>query len=98
MAEFDYAAPAELFLGGVGRSRRAPVGYRRFSEAAQAIQYAVEQLEQSLLKSACLQIDEARYNGAAIEQLYSSAEYPLTRRGLADESEAAKPAVEGARR
>jgi hypothetical protein len=80
MAEFDYAAPAELFLGGVGRSRRAPVGYHRFSEAAQAIQFAVETLEPSLLKSACLQIDEARYGGAEIAQLYSSGEYPLARR------------------
>ena len=79
MAEFDFAAAAESFLGGVGRSRRAPVCYRRFPEAAQAIQFAVEQLGPSLLKSACLEIDEARYSGAAIEQLYSSAEYPLAR-------------------
>ena len=79
MAEFDYAAPAELYSGGPARSRRAPVGYRRFPDAAQAIRFAVETLAPMALQGACIEIDEIRYTGAEIERLYKSEDYPLER-------------------
>lgn len=79
MADFDYTVSAELFSGRVGQGRHKPVTYRRFSDAAAAIQFAMEHLDPVLLKSACLEVDEMRYTGEEIERFYASIEYPLVR-------------------
>jgi hypothetical protein len=81
MAEFDYHAAAELFPTRKRMPRRQPLGYRRFSEAAQAIRFAMEDLSPDLLVGAFLEVDEERYNSDGIRRLYESAEYPLARRG-----------------
>ena len=47
MADFDYRAPAELFAA----QRRSGLRYRRFPNAAQAIQYAVEKLPVTVLSA-----------------------------------------------
>jgi hypothetical protein len=81
MAEFDYNAEAELFATRKRIPRRQPLGYRRFTHAAQAIRFAIEDLPAELLIGAFLEVGERRYNSDAIRGLYESAAYPLARRG-----------------
>jgi hypothetical protein len=77
--EFDYDAAAELFPSRKLKSRRRPIGYRRFGHAADAIRFAIEELPPEFLLGACLEVDEERYNNQAIRRLYDSMDYPLTR-------------------
>jgi len=77
MAKFDYSAPAELFPSR-GRKTRPLVKYRRFDRAADAIQFAMEELPEPLLLGAFIVIDdEHRLGHQAIRDLYESADYPL---------------------
>jgi hypothetical protein len=80
MAEFDYSTEAELFPTRFRKSRRQPIGYRRFSRAADAIRFAMEELPPEQLVGAYLEVDEERYDGKAIRRLYESADYPMPRR------------------
>ena len=77
--EFDYDAAAELFPSRRQKSRRRPIGYRRFGHAADAIRFAIEELPAEFLLGACLEVDEERYNDQAIRVLYDSMDYPLVR-------------------
>jgi hypothetical protein len=81
MDRFDYNAPAELFPT---RSRRGsrPIGYRRFSKAAEAIRFAIEELPPAQLNGAHLEVEEERFDCDDMRRLYESAEYPLARRAL----------------
>jgi hypothetical protein len=79
MLTFDYAAPAELFPS---RNRKVPsrVKYRRFARAAEAIQFAVEELPETLFLGTYIQIDERRLGHQDIRALYDSAAYPLKKK------------------
>ncbi len=79
MAPFDFTAPAELFPSRGRGERGRPVSYKRFDTAADAIRFAIEDLEPVLLTGAILEVDEERFDGAAIRNLYASSEYPLKR-------------------
>ena len=81
MSKFDYSAPAELFPSR-NRKVKQTVKYRRFDKAAEAIQYAIEELPAPLLLGAFIEIDEARLGHKDIRDLYESAEYPLKRAAL----------------
>lgn len=81
-ARFDYNAAAELFPTRRRMPRRQPLGYKRFTQAAQAIRFAMEDLPPDRLIGAYLEVDEQRYTGDDIRRLYNSAEYPLKRRSI----------------
>jgi hypothetical protein len=80
---FDYSAEAELFPTRNRKPRRQLIGYRRFAHAADAVRFAIEELQPEFLLGAQLQVDEERYNGQGIRRLYESMDYPLVRRGVA---------------
>ncbi|MGZ3410477.1 MAG: hypothetical protein ACXWJW_03400 [Xanthobacteraceae bacterium] len=80
MPAFDYCVEAELFPTRNRKSVRQPLKYKRFTQASEAIQFAIEELPEDLLRGACLEVDEVRYDSVAIRNLYDSASYPLPRR------------------
>lgn len=80
MSNFDYTALAELYparswKGGAGR-----VTYKRFEEAAEALRFAIEELPPQALLGTYLEVEEKRFDGRQIRQLYESEDYPLPRR------------------
>jgi len=79
MAGFDYNAPAELFPTRSRKGNR-PMGYRRFTKAAEAIRFAIEELPPELLIGAHLEVEEERFDSDGIRRLYENANYPLVRR------------------
>jgi len=82
MDKFNFDAPAELFPS---RNRKAPskVKYRRFSRAAEAIQFAVEQLPEPQLLGAYIEVNERRLGHQEIRALYDSDGYPLKKKEAA---------------
>ena len=79
-AEIHYSAEAELYPLIRRKFTRGPVGYKRFTSAAEAIRFAVEELPPDLLRGAYLEVDEERFDAKGIRQLYESDTYPLGRR------------------
>lgn len=77
---FDYSAGAGLFpcktVRGTSRLR-----YRRFDSVAEALRFAIEDMPASMLRGSVLEVEEARYTGQRIRELYDADEYPLPRRG-----------------
>jgi len=77
---FDYDHAAELYpgrpLAGRGSNR-----YMRFPSAAKALQFAIEEMPRELLRGATLEVDEERFQGDAILDLYMASGYPLPRAG-----------------
>jgi hypothetical protein len=76
---FDYSTEAELFSMKPRNSRRAPLGYRRFARAADAIRFAIEEQPSQFLTGTYLEVDEIRYQHSEIRRLYESSDYPLVR-------------------
>jgi hypothetical protein len=83
MSTFDYATSAELFPTRGRKSRRIPMGYKRFDRAAEAIRFAMEELPPDALVGAHLEVDEQRFDSGGIRRLYESADFPLPRRAVA---------------
>ena len=75
MSSFDYTASAGLFAA----KGRTKLRYRRFSQAAEAIRYAIEKLPRKLFLASSLEVNDERYNAAQIRTLYESKRFPLTR-------------------
>jgi hypothetical protein len=77
---FDYSAPAEIFVLRARSMRGRATGYRRFTTAAEAIRFAVEEIPEPLLIGAVMEVREERFDHMAIRDLYGRAAYPLERR------------------
>jgi hypothetical protein len=75
MSPFDYTAPAELFLAK--RPKNGRKNYERFATAAEAIRYAVEDLQTPIAFGAWLQVGDERFNSIEIQRLYAAEDYPL---------------------
>lgn len=76
MSDFNYNAPAELFPSR--RFAKTQVTrYRRFKTAADAIQHCMEEMPAKALAGSYLEVDERRFEGQAIRDLYESPQYPL---------------------
>jgi hypothetical protein len=80
MSTFDYTAEAELFPARNWKSKSRGVGYKRFTAAADAIRFAIEELPPEFLLGAYLEVEEERFDGSGIRRLYESTSYPLPRR------------------
>jgi hypothetical protein len=80
MSTFDYTAEAELFPARNWKSKSRGVGYKRFTAAADAIRFAIEELPPEFLLGAYLEVEEERFDGSGIRRLYESTAYPLPRR------------------
>ena len=72
---FDYSSPAELLLAKPMKGSRTK--YRRFTTAAEAIRYAVENLRIPKAFGAWLQVGDERFNSSEIQRLYEADDYPL---------------------
>lgn len=79
MSSFDYNAPADLFPAR-SRTGHRPVGYRRFSTAAEAIRYAIEQMPSEFLDGTVMESGGERADGFRIKALYDSSSYPLSKK------------------
>src|SRR5881394_2406882 len=80
---FDYSREAERFPTHNRKYKRAAFGYRRFSRAADAIRFAIEELPSEALAGAYLEVREQRFDRHGIQRLYDSEAYPLPRRKAA---------------
>ena len=69
-AEFDYSAPAELFLAKPARLCRTK--YRQFATAAEALRFAVEELRIPKAFGAWLEVGDQRFNSMEIQRLYQA--------------------------
>ena len=76
---FDYGAPAELSMAKRKSTSRQPLGYRRFTTAAEAIRFAVEEFPAVHALGALMQVGDERFDGDDIQRLYESDDYPLRR-------------------
>jgi hypothetical protein len=79
MMDFDYTASAELFIAKRSGGPRAPLGYRRFATAAEAIRFAVEELPSARMLGAFMQVGDERFDADGIRSLYDNTDYPLKR-------------------
>jgi hypothetical protein len=77
-ARFDYEAPAELFIART-RHKHGAVHFHRFDKAAEVIRFAIEELPPPVLMGTTLEVNEERYGGQQIQELYDSSAYTLTR-------------------
>lgn len=77
--EFDYSAPAELYITQRKARGRAFMDFRRFDTAASAIRFSIEELPAARLVGSLLEVDEQRYQHTEIRDLYESEHYPLKR-------------------
>ena len=82
MANFDYDAPAEVYMTRPWGAKSKPMTYRRFDRSAEAIRFAIEELPQPLQRGTAMEVGADRFEFADILELYKREQYPLARPGL----------------
>ena len=88
----DYRMEAGLYFAKSANTKQRSLVFRRFSRAAEAIRYAVEDLAPKVFDSCSLEVNGAHYFGREIRPLYDSGDFPLRRRGgIAVEKHRAAP-------
>ena len=80
MVTNDYFLEASLYYSKSGNSKQKGLVFRRFTRAADAILFAVEELTPKLLYGCSLEVNEAHYNGREIHPLYDDNAFPLRRK------------------
>jgi hypothetical protein len=78
LANFDYSAPADVYIAHAWGSK-APVTFRRFASSAEAIRFAVEELPRSAQRGIAMEVGDDRFQFINILDLYVS-ERLLSRR------------------
>ena len=78
MTPFDYETMAELYPSR-RYAKTSLTQYRRFSRAAEAIRFVMEDLPANGRAGSLIEVDETRFEGDAIRVLYEAPGYPLTR-------------------
>lgn len=81
---FDYNAPAELFPSR-NKKCRTQARYKRFSTAAEAVRFAVEDVPAPAMVGAYLVVEDARFGADEIHYLYDHAGFPLKRAAVKKE-------------
>ena len=82
MGNFDYDAPAEIYITLGWGSKQGPVTYRRFARSADAIRFAIEELTRKMQRGIAMEVGDERFEFAQILDLYGSEQYPLSRRAV----------------
>jgi hypothetical protein len=83
MSNFDYDAPAEVYMTGAwGAKNGKPFTYRRFDRSADAIRFAIEELTVRMQRGIAMEVGDERFEFSQIRDLYSSEQYPLVRRSV----------------
>ena len=77
----DYSAAAEVYYMPMRRrgGARQRLSYRRFTSAAEAIRFVVEDFPAAHTLGPWIQVGDNRFDSDAIRQLYDSSDYPLRR-------------------
>ena len=78
MDKFNYSAMAELYPSR-RYAKSQQTQYRRFDTAALALRYMIEEMPSSWLAGSFLEVNEQRFEGAAVRALYEAEAYPLPR-------------------
>jgi hypothetical protein len=76
----DYTMEASLYYSKSPHPKQKGLVFRRFSKAADAIRFAVEDLAPKLLAGCSLEVNDAHYFGREIRPLYDDGAFPLRRR------------------
>lgn len=76
--DLDWSEPAELYVS-VATFRLRNDRYKRFSTAAEAIRFAVEELPAAALRGTALECGDTRFEGDQIRALYNAQDFPLQR-------------------
>jgi hypothetical protein len=59
------------------RTKNGRKNYRRFTTAAEAIRYAIEDLRTPKTFGTSLEVGDERFNSSEIQRLYEVTDYPL---------------------
>lgn len=78
MNSINFGARAELFASR-RYAKTNQTQYRRFSTAAEAVRFVIEDLPAAARAGSYLEVDEQRFEGGTIQALYDHADYPLAR-------------------
>jgi len=77
-SDLDWSAPAELY-SSVATFRTRNARYFRFTTAAEAIRFAIEEMPGAALRGLVMESGDNRFEGNHIRALYDAQDYPLQR-------------------